>query len=168
MNATQTMSFEDSIIAETPKLTRFARRRCGKADLADDLVQETLMRALTNRDKFTPGTNIGAWLITILRNTHLNHIRKHKREQVGLNEGWENTQSAPASQEHHLTLVEVSNALDTLSSDHRDVLMSAAVDGKSYEEVAEICECPVGTVRSRLSRARSRLTESLNDLPQAA
>lgn len=168
MDTTQTMSFEESIIAETPKLTRFARRRCGKADLADDLVQETLMRALTNREKFTPGTNIGAWLITILRNTHLNHIRKHKREQVGLNEGWENTQSSPASQEDHLTLVEVSNAMDALSSDHRDVLMSAAVDGRSYEEVAKLCNCPVGTVRSRLSRARSSLSDSMNHLPLAA
>lgn len=70
----KTTVFEEGIIAETPKLVRFARRRCGNADLASDLVQETLLRALNNKDKFTPGTNIGAWLTTILRNTHLSVV----------------------------------------------------------------------------------------------
>jgi len=154
-------AFEQGLIDEAPKLRRFALKRCGKPEQADDLVQETMARALINRDKFKHGTNIGAWLVTILRNTHLNQIRKSKREQVGMDEEWEASLSAPATQEHHIALIEVDRALNKLSAEHKDVLLTAGLDGESYKAVAERCDCPVGTVRSRLSRARRKLHETL-------
>ena len=155
-------SFADDLNAMRPALERFAWRRAGRGDLVDDLVQETMLRAWTHQDKFQAGTNLSAWLYTILRNTHISYIRKAQREQVGLDEGWEQSLSTPASQEHHLALVDVSAAMDTMAVDQRDVLLAAGVEGRPHEDIARESGCALGTVRSRLSRARSRLHELLD------
>lgn len=168
---TMTTDFADALIAETPALQRFAWRRTGRNDLAEDLVQETLLRAWSNQDKFREGTNMGAWLSTILRNTHISHVRKHKREQVGLAEGWEDTITSPASQDDHLALADVAEAMDELPADQRDVLLAAGLEGRAQEDIARDAGCPVGTIKSRLSRARARLRDRVGDhdaLPLAA
>lgn len=166
MNTTANAStFADDLNAHRPALERFAWRRTGRGDLVDDLVQETMLRAWTHQDKFQEGTNLSAWLYTILRNTHISYIRKAQREQVGLDEGWEQSMATPASQEHHLSLVDVSAAMDTMPADQRDVLMSAGIEGRPHEDIARESGCALGTVRSRLSRARSRLHEILDGAP---
>lgn len=155
-------SFAADLNAMRPALERFAWRRAGRGDLVDDLVQETMLRAWTHQDKFQEGTNLSAWLYTILRNTHISYIRKAQREQVGLDEGWEQSMATPASQEHHLALVNISDALATMPADQREVLLSAGVEGRAHEDIARESGCALGTVRSRLSRARSRLHEILD------
>ena len=146
------------------QLRRSARRRAqDHDDLADDLVQETLIRAWANRDRFAEGTNMGAWLHTILRNTDVSHIRKASREQVGLAEGWEDLLTRPANQLEHVALVEVAAAMTRLPSDDRAILIALGVEGRPHEEVALETGCAMGTVRSRLSRARARLRDILDD-----
>ena len=143
-------------------LRRQARNRAaGHDDLADDLMQETLLRAWASRDRFTEGTNLGAWLFTILRNTHISHIRKRRREQVGLDEEWANSIGVPANQEDHVALGEVMTAIDGLTSCDRHIIMAATIEERSHMDIAISCGCALGTVRSRLSRARRRLGEAL-------
>lgn len=154
--------FEIELIAQTPKLRRFARSRVnGHGELADDLVQETLMRAWASRGSYVEGTNIGAWLFTILRNAHISHLRKASRERVGLDEGWEQLLSTPPPQEEHLALVEVMSAIELLPEFERTVLVSLGIEGRAHEELAREWGCALGTVRSRLSRARLLLRETL-------
>jgi RNA polymerase sigma-70 factor (ECF subfamily) len=161
MTSSQTDDFAADLIAETPALQRFAWRRTGRGDLVDDLVQETLLRAWTHRDKFTPGTNLSAWLYTILRNTHISYVRKAQRERVGLDEGWEQTMPSLASQDHHVALLDLVEAMDTMPEEQREVLISAGLEGRPHAEIARETGCALGTVRSRLSRARVRLHELL-------
>lgn len=155
-------TFADELNAHRPALERFAWRRAGRADLVDDLVQETMLRAWKHQDKFQEGTNLSAWLYTILRNTHISYIRKAQREQVGLDDGWEQTMATPARQEHHVSLLDVAEAIDTMALDQRDVLIAAGVEGRAHEDIARESGCALGTVRSRLSRARTRLHDILD------
>lgn len=157
-------SFSLDLLDQLAQLRRSARRRAqGHEDLADDLMQETLARAWAHRDRFTHGTNLGAWLHTILRNTHISHIRKAGREQVGLAEGWEDRLSTPATQFDHLALVEVADAMALLSPADRAILIALGVEGRPHEEIALETGCAMGTVRSRLSRARLRLRTVLDN-----
>ncbi len=159
-------SFTGDLMDEVAQLRRSARRRAaGHDDLADDLVQETLMRAWTYRDRFTEGTNLGAWLHTILRNTHISHIRKARRERVGLDAGWEQRLVSPASQEDHLALIEVAAALNRLPAADRAILIALGIEDRAHEDIALEAGCAMGTVRSRLSRARIRLRDVLEELP---
>ena len=161
-------SFSVDLMTELAQLRRSARRRAfGHEDLADDLVQETLMRAWAHRDRFAEGTNLGAWLHTILRNTHISHIRKASREQVGLDEGWEDRLSCPANQIDHLALAEVAAAMELLPAADRDILRALGVEGRPHEEIALADGCALGTVRSRLSRARGRLRDALENANRA-
>lgn len=124
-------------------------------------MQETLLRAWTNQDKFASGSNLAAWLVVILRNAHISLIRKRHREQVGLNEGWEDSVTTAANQEDHVALTEVLTALDSLSACDHDILRSILVDCSSHRELALRHDCALGTIRSRLSRARGRLAQML-------
>lgn len=143
-------------------LHRQARRRAGgHDDLADDLVQETLLRAWASRDRFAEGTNLGAWLFTILRNTHISHIRKRSREQVGFDKEWANSIGVPSNQEDHVALREVMTAMDGLASWDRDIIVAATIEERSHMDIAISCGCALGTVRSRLSRARRRLADAV-------
>lgn len=155
-------TFADELNAHRPALERFAWRRAGRADLVDDLVQETMLRAWKHQDKFKKGTNLSAWLYTILRNTHISYVRKAQREQVGLDEGWEKTMATPARQEHHVFLVDVAEAMSSMAVDQREVLIGAGVEGRAHDDIARESGCALGTVRSRLSRARSRLHDILD------
>ncbi len=144
--------------AEIPRLRRFARFMARDADYADDLVQECLTRAIANITSWQPGTNLRAWLFVILKNVFRNDKRRGKHEIAHLNRLENEAISyAPPQQHTHLLLGEIQRAFLKLSEDHREVLMLIAVEGLRYEEAASILDISVGTVKSRLSRARAAL-----------
>jgi RNA polymerase sigma-70 factor (ECF subfamily) len=148
----------EAILATIPSLRAFAVSLCGNVDRADDLVQEALTRALANIDSFRPGSNMSAWLFTILRNHFRSEYRKRRRE-VEDPEGWHaaNLKSHP-EQEGHIEYEELRAAMAQLPDDQREALILVGASGFSCEEAAEICGCAVGTIKSRVSRARKRLT----------
>jgi RNA polymerase sigma-70 factor (ECF subfamily) len=149
---------------EIPRLRRYARYLRREPDHADDLVQECLSRAIAKIDTWQPGTNLRAWLFVILRNCHINEIRREQRV-VSLedeNPASEPMLSVPGSQETRVALAEVRRAYLSLNEEHREVLLLVAIEGLQYEEAASILEIPLGTVRSRLSRARQALRQALD------
>jgi RNA polymerase sigma-70 factor (ECF subfamily) len=149
---------------EIPRLRRYARYLARDADRADDLVQECLTRAIAKVDSWTPGTNLRAWLFVILRNCHINEVRRGQRTSlIGEASSDYEVVPTPASQESHINLLEVRDAYLNLSEEHREVLLLVAIEGLQYEEAAAILEVPVGTIRSRLSRARQALRDALDD-----
>jgi len=153
------------LLAQLPTLRAFAISLCGgggaRAERADDLVQETVMRALANLHKFEPGTNMKAWLYTILRNEYYSVFRK-RRLEVQDPEGIHaaKAESRPA-QEGHIHMLELRDAMDRLQPEHREALILIAASGLSYEDAAALCACAVGTMKSRVNRARAKLTEWL-------
>ncbi|MGH6925399.1 MAG: sigma-70 family RNA polymerase sigma factor [Propylenella sp.] len=152
----------EAILAAIPSLRAFAVSLSGSVDRADDLVQETLTRALANIDSFRPGSNMPAWLFTILRNHFRSEYRKRRRE-VEDPDGWyaENLKSQP-EQESHVEYEELRAAMALLPDEQREALILVGASGFSCEEAAEICGCAVGTIKSRVSRARRRLAERLS------
>lgn len=152
----------DLIEAEIPRLRRYARSLVLDADQADDLVQACLERAIRAKDSWQPGTGLRAWLFTILRNCHISAARRARHDVVALDEHVQaQALAVSGGQEAHVALLQVKNAYQRLSQDHREVLMLCAIEGLAYEEAAAMLEVPVGTVRSRLARARSALREQL-------
>ena len=153
--------------AEIPRLRRFARYMTRDADYSDDLVQECLTRAIANIESWQPGTNLRAWLFVILKNVFRNDKRRAQHD-IAYRNGLERDAPlvAQADQHHHLVLSEVQEAFHHLTEDHREVLMLIAVEGLRYEEAAAILNISVGTVKSRLSRARMAL-RALIDIPPA-
>ena len=155
--------FRDEIAALVPHLRAFARTLTnGDTSLADDLVQDTIVNALQAKDQFTAGTNLKAWLFTILRNRFRSIIgRKHVTAEVALEDDLEHLSWVPAEQEARIEVVAFKRAFRRLKPSQREVLVLVAVHGLSYERVAEICGCEVGTVKSRVSRARAMLKDML-------
>lgn len=156
-----TNQLRDDILASVPSLRAFAISLSGNGDRADDLVQETLLRAIANIDSFQPGSNLPAWLFTILRNLFRSDYRKRRREVEDSEGNYAKTLKTQPSQSAHLEFEEFRAALDKLPQDQREALILVGAEGFSYEEVAQICGCAVGTVKSRVSRARTRLARSL-------
>jgi RNA polymerase sigma-70 factor, ECF subfamily len=149
------------IEAEIPHLRRFARYVVRDIDRADDLVQECLTRAIAKIHTWTPGTNLRAWLFVILKNCHINEVR---RERPGGEMPDDHPLlNVPANQDAHINLLEVRDAYLRLSEEHREVLLLVAIEGLRYEEAAAILKLPLGTVRSRLSRARQALRDALQE-----
>lgn len=155
--------FEKSLVGAIPHLRAFARSFANDAARADDLVQETLVKAWNSRDSFTPGTNFRAWLFTILRNVYFSQHRKLRREVDDPDEQYQNSLAVQPEQYGHLDLADFRSALDTLPPDQREALVLVGAEGFSYEEAAQICGCAVGTIKSRVNRARNRLVELLAD-----
>lgn len=155
--------FEQSLVGAISHLRAFARSFAHDPARADDLVQETLVKAWNSRESFTPGTNFRAWLFTILRNVYFSQHRKLRREVDDPDEQYQNSLSVPPEQHGHLDLADFRAALSTLPSDQREALVLVGAEGFSYEEAAEICGCAVGTIKSRVNRARNRLTDLLGD-----
>jgi RNA polymerase sigma-70 factor (ECF subfamily) len=147
----------DDILAAVPSLRAFAISLSGNSDRADDLVQETLLRALANIDSFQPGSNLPAWLFTILRNLFRSDYRKRRREV----EDAEGNYATHPSQGAHLEFEEFRAALEKLPQDQREALILVGASGFSYEDAAAICGCAVGTIKSRVNRARSKLAALL-------
>jgi RNA polymerase sigma-70 factor (ECF subfamily) len=150
------------ILPMVPHLRAYARTLvAGKDDLADDLVQDTLMLALQAWERFTPGTNLKAWLFKILHNRYCSVVsRKHVRAEIGVDDlSWRAW--VPAFQESRPEVSEFKLAFARLTPAHREVLVLHAVQGLSYEEIAVICGCEIGTVKSRINRARNVLKQML-------
>ncbi len=155
----------DEIIAAIPSLRAFAISLCGRTDQADDLVQDTLVKAWGNIASYTPGTNLRAWLFTILRNSFYSQLRKRKREVEDVDGVHSNALSVEASQSEHIRMREFRSALALLPEDQREALVLVGAAGYSYEETAEICGCAVGTIKSRVNRARKKLATLLDEEP---
>jgi RNA polymerase sigma-70 factor (ECF subfamily) len=148
---------KDALLSMIPNLRAFAFSLCENPDRADDLVQETLLKAWTHMDSFQEGTNFRAWLFTILRNTYLSEIRKLRREvQDSEGKKAEGLSVAPA-QQGRVDMEDMRKALGLLPPDQREALVLVGAAGTSYEEAAEIAGCAVGTIKSRVHRARVKL-----------
>ena len=160
--------FRDDVVALVPHLRAFARSLvAGDSALADDLVQDTIVNALQAQHQFQPGTNLRAWLFRILRNRFLSiKARKYQTSEV-YDEHLETRWSVPAYQETRIEIDALKRAFSALSLAHREILIYAVVQEMPYEEVAEICGCAVGTVKSRVNRARAILKRMLleDELP---
>ncbi len=154
-------SFKREMLATLPSLRAFAFSLAGRHDKADDLVQDTMMKAWAKQDSFQMGTNMKAWLFTILRNEFYSQMRKRGREVQDSDGLFTERLSVHAGQYGHMDLADFKKALDTLPADQREAVILIGASGFSYEEAAEICDCAVGTMKSRVSRARSRLQELL-------
>src|SRR3978361_1368078 len=140
-------SVRKSVLAAVPSLRAFAISLCGNVDRADDLVQETLLRALANIDSFQPGTNMSAWLFTILRNLFRSEYRKRRREVEDTDGSYAETLKSQPEQTGRVEFEEFRAALSKLPSDQREALILVGASGFSYEEAAEICQCAVGTLK---------------------
>jgi RNA polymerase sigma-70 factor (ECF subfamily) len=150
-------SWRDDVIALIPALRAFAWSLSHNASDADDLVQDTLIKAWTNRDKFEDGTNLRAWLFTILRNTYYTNVVRRRREVRDEDGVHAATLTSPASQDWSVAMTALEAALKRLPDEHREALMLVGGAGLTYEEAAEICGCALGTIKSRVNRARGRL-----------
>jgi RNA polymerase sigma-70 factor (ECF subfamily) len=155
-------SMRDAVLAAVPSLRAFAISLSGNVDRADDLVQETLLRALVNIDSFEPGTNLSAWLFTILRNLFRSEYRKRRREVEDGDGTYAESLKSQPEQEARVEFREFRAALSKLPPDQREALILVGASGFSYEEAASICGCAVGTIKSRVNRARTRLAELMS------
>jgi RNA polymerase sigma-70 factor (ECF subfamily) len=157
------VKLRNELVKWIPNLRAFALSLTQSAQHSDDLVQDTLVKALANLDKFQMGTNMRAWLFTILRNSFYNEIRHKKYHQTTtLDEIGPGALELRATQEKYMEFQDVLKGLSLLVPEQREAIILIAAEGLSYEEAAEICKCPVGTVKSRLSRARKRLEDHAN------
>jgi RNA polymerase sigma-70 factor (ECF subfamily) len=152
-------SVRDAVLAAVPSLRAFAISLSGNVDRADDLVQETMLRALANINSFQPGTNMSAWLFTILRNLFRSEYRKRRREVEDTDGSYADSLKSHPEQIGRVEFEEFRTALGKLPPDQREALILVGASGFSYEEAAEICGCAVGTIKSRVNRARGRLAE---------
>ena len=155
-------SVRKAVLGAVPSLRAFAISLCGNVDRADDLVQETLLRALANIQSFQPGTNMSAWLFTILRNHFRSEYRKRRREVEDSDGHYAETLKTQPDQYGQVEFKEFQVALTQLPADQREALILVGASGFSYEEAANICGCAVGTIKSRVNRARTRLAELMN------
>ena len=158
-------SFRDQVIAAIPSLRAFGLSLTARADRADDLVQETLMKAWKHYDSFEPGSNMKAWLYTILRNEFYTQLRKRKREVEDVDEFYSSKVSVHGEQEGHLDMADLRTALTKLTDDQREAVILVGASGFSYEEAAKICKVEIGTIKSRVNRARAKLAELLDISP---
>jgi RNA polymerase sigma-70 factor, ECF subfamily len=161
MDQQQTKTFERELIALIPHLRAFARSLCGDATAADDLAQEAVAKAWASRTSFQLGTNMKAWTFMILRNQFYSEKRRSWRQSQLDQEAAERTLVAVDDPEAPVALDELRQALKTLPEEQREALILVGAGGFAYEEAAEICGCAVGTVKSRVSRARRALAATL-------
>jgi RNA polymerase sigma-70 factor, ECF subfamily len=153
--------FRKDLLGAIPSLRAFAVSLSQNADKADDLVQETLVKAWDKQESFQQGTNLKAWLFTILRNEFYSQMRKRGREVQDSDGIMTSRLAIHPSQHGSVDLVDFRAALELLPEDQREAIILIGASGFSYEEAAEICGCAVGTIKSRVSRARTRLQEIL-------
>lgn len=152
---------EEELTTHLPALRAFAISLTRNISSADDLVQETIVKAWSNLPKFQAGTNMRAWLFTILRNTHFSNRRKRKREVSDSDGIYARRLSVRPEHDGRLAFTEFVAAFDKLTDEHREVLVLVGASGFSYEEAAGMIGVAVGTVKSRANRARARLQELL-------
>ena len=155
--------FHAKLTSTIPELRAFARSLCGNRDMVDDLSQETLLKAWVARDHFVAGTNFKAWTFTILRNLYYGQIRRLRFVGDYDEVEAERLLNTPAQQHDGLEATDVLRALAMLPTAQRDVLILAAVGQVSYEEMADICGVAIGTIKSRMARARAALSATIEN-----
>jgi RNA polymerase sigma-70 factor (ECF subfamily) len=153
--------FRRDLVTHLPHLRAVARALTGHRDRADDLVNDTVLKALSAEAQFQPGTYLKAWLMTILRNHYINGLRRTRIEVETIGDIPESALPSAPNQEHVVEVNEVANALQRMSVEHREILVLVSAAGLSYEEASEVCGCAVGTIKSRLNRARTELKKVL-------
>jgi RNA polymerase sigma-70 factor (ECF subfamily) len=159
----------EEMVSLVPQLHTFARSLCRDGVRADDLVQEALLRAFNNIRRFKPGTNLKAWLFTIVRNEHYSQLRRRKFEAHDVSTDQLPEPSVPPDHDGELELRDLNRALAALSPGQRSALILVSASGFSYEEAATICGCAVGTIKSRVARARTALLAMLEGrMPMAS
>jgi RNA polymerase sigma-70 factor, ECF subfamily len=154
-----TETVKQRFIATIPNLRAFAVSLCGNLERADDLVQETMFKAFKHIDSFEDGTNLKAWLFTILRNTYFSERRRLKREVEDADGVYAARVGVHPEQHGHMDMCELQDALKLLPDDQREALILICAAGLSYEEAAAISGCAVGTIKSRVNRARVKLSD---------
>ncbi|RSK30730.1 RNA polymerase sigma factor [Rhodovulum iodosum] len=152
----------DELIEHLPAMRAFALSLTRNGATADDLVQDALVKAWDNLDKFEPGTNMRAWLFTILRNTYYSLHRKRKREVEDPDGVLASHLSEKPHHDGRLALEDFKTAFAELTDEQREALILVGAEGFSYEEAAATCGCAVGTIKSRVNRARARLAELMH------
>ena len=155
--------FKDELARVIPHLRAFGRSLSGNRDLADDLVQETLLKAWAARKRFQAGTNMRAWTFIILRNLFLSQMRRARFKGEWDELTASRLLAAPASQERHVELGDMQRALMHLPQPQREALILVGAGGFAYEEAADICGCAVGTIKSRVARGRVALEALLSE-----
>ena len=155
--------FKKELADTIPHLRAFGRSLSGNADLADDLVQDTLLKAWAARERFKAGTSMRAWTFVILRNTYFSNMRRKKFTANYDEIVAERILSAPAPQQDPLHLADLQRGLMELSDDQREAIILVGAGGYAYEEAAEIAGCAIGTMKSRVSRARKTLAGILKN-----
>ena len=156
-NPDVSQDFRTELLGLIPFLRAFARSLCGNQETADDLAQETLVKAWQSRETFIPGTNLKAWLFTILRNQFYSDRRRAWRQAPWDQEAAERIPGGGSDQSWAAELSDTARALRCLSDEQREALILVGAGGFSYEDAARICSCAVGTVKSRVARARKAL-----------
>lgn len=163
-------AFKRELAAVIPHLRAFGRSLSGSRDLADDLVQETLLKAWAARARFQAGTNMRAWTFIILRNHFLSQMRRSRFRGEWDDMVADRLLAAPAGQDKQIELADLQRGLMQLPESQREALILVGAGGFAYEEAAEICGVAVGTIKSRVARGRVALEQILNDgaLPSRA
>lgn len=156
-------AFKEQLAQVIPHLRAFGRSLSGNRDTADDLVQETLLKAWAARERFQAGTNMRAWTFIILRNLFLSQMRRSKFKGEWDDLTADKLLAAPASQDRHVELGDMQRALMELPETQREALILVGAGGFAYDEAAEICGCAVGTIKSRVARGRTALEAILEE-----
>jgi RNA polymerase sigma-70 factor (ECF subfamily) len=159
---TRNPKVEAEVLELIPALRHFARRFYSSVTDIDDLVQETLLKALNNLDKFQEGTRLKSWLFTIMRNSFCTKFGLSRREYIGVDDAMERYASVQPQQEWSIRGRELEIALSRLPEHYRTAIDLIFIQCVSYETAAQQCNCPVGTVKSRVNRARERLVRELD------
>lgn len=154
--------FKTELASVIPQLRAFGRSLCGNRDMADDLVQETMLKAWVARKRFEAGTSMAAWTHTILRNLFRSQMRRSRFTGEWDDAKAEEILSMPAGQEQYMELSDLQRALLELPTAQREALILVGAGGFAYEEAAEICGCAIGTVKSRVARARAAIERMLS------
>jgi RNA polymerase sigma-70 factor (ECF subfamily) len=161
VSASKEVESADEVLKHIPSLRAYARGLTKQADDADDLVQQTLMKAIANITKYQKGTNLRAWLFTIMRNSYLTNIRNRTREAPGIKDCASTMPVSWPTHDSYITAQRLQESITRLPSRYREILMLVVVIGESYEDAAALCGCAVGTVKSRVNRARKMVRDDL-------
>jgi RNA polymerase sigma-70 factor, ECF subfamily len=154
----------DDLLDHIPALRPYARSLCGNKADADDLVQETLVRAIEYVSSYRDGTNMRAWLFTIMRNRFFTNARKRARENTGAAECVSHLPNQSAQQEWHVAGKELAQAVEELPVHYREALVLVVVLGETYIDASRILSCDIGTIKSRVNRARSKIKTALGEV----
>lgn len=152
---------KDELITHLPALRAFALSLTRNRATADDMLQDAVLKAWTNLDKFEPGTNMRAWLFTILRNNFYSSTRKTNREVADIDNVFSDRLSVKPEHDGRLQMMDFKRAFAKLPDEQREALILVGASGFSYDEAAEMCSVATGTIKSRVNRARAKLTELL-------